>query len=68
MYEQKLEELRREKTPDSITAGRASSGYYSEDRLLSTPNYDRWETDQPSFTCPESSMETPEQHVKSGQS
>jgi len=44
MYEQKLEELRREKTPDSLMTGRTSSGYNSEDRLLnSTPTsfYDR---------------------------
>ncbi|XP_057308656.1 kinesin-like protein KIF13A isoform X3 [Hydractinia symbiolongicarpus] len=37
MYEQKLEELRREKTPDSLMTGRASSGYVSEDRLINTP-------------------------------
>uniref|UniRef100_A0A7M5UMN0 CAP-Gly domain-containing protein n=3 Tax=Clytia hemisphaerica TaxID=252671 RepID=A0A7M5UMN0_9CNID len=37
MYEQKLEELRRERTPDT-TSGRTSSGYNSEDRVLnSTP-------------------------------
>lgn len=43
MYEQKLEELRREKTPDSLMTGRASSGYVSEDRLMNTPQsfYDR---------------------------
>ena len=68
MYEQKLEELRREKTPDSLIAGRASSGYYSEDRLLSTPNYDRWEIYQPSFACSKSTVETPEHHRKSFQS
>ncbi|XP_065651766.1 kinesin-like protein KIF13A isoform X6 [Hydra vulgaris] len=37
MYEQKLEELRREKTPESLMTGRASSGYVSEDRFLNTP-------------------------------
>ena len=48
MYEQKLEELRREKTPidlsESQMAGRASSGYVSEDRYLAnTPSfYDRY--------------------------
>ena len=37
LYEQKLEELRRERTPDT-SSGRTSSGYNSEDRLLnSTP-------------------------------
>ena len=45
MYEQKLEELRREKTPDTLMSGRTSSGYVSEDRILnSTPTsfYDRY--------------------------
>lgn len=38
MYEQKLEELRRERTPDTLMSGRTSSGYVSEDRILnSTP-------------------------------
>ena len=44
IYEQKLEELRRERTPDT-SSGRTSSGYNSEDRILnSTPTsfYDRW--------------------------
>ena len=43
IYEQKLEELRRERTPDT-SSGRTSSGYNSEDRVLnSTPTsfYDR---------------------------
>lgn len=43
LYEQKLEELRREKTPDT-SGGQSSSGYNSEDRLVnSTPTsfYDR---------------------------